>query len=630
MNLITKGRTRTDKATPRLARAKLIALATIALAMLAGCAPTASGEAHAQTSAKPGGIVTFALPPGLYPNSIYPLASPSAVPSGSYISIQDFQMLMWRPLYWFGNNGQPGINYKLSLANPPVFSDSGRTVTITLKHVLWSNGSPVTNRDVEFYMDLFLANRTDYYNYVPGYIPDNLVSEHYSSTNPLQFSLTFNRSYNPTWLLYNQLSEIEPFPQAAWDRLSLSGPSGNFASTTSGAVAVQAFLTKEDLNVGAYATSFLWHDVDGPWELSAYVPASGYSVFTPNPKYFLGKPRIAKFVEEPFTSDTSEFDAVLSGNLDYGYVPPVDAKVERAQLAARGYKLYPWTQWGIDWFPINFANPAVGPIFKQLYFRQALQYLVNQKQYIADIMDGFGYPTYGPVPLRPKNSYITKVEQANPYPFSVQAAIKLLSANGWSVHPKGLTVCTRPGSGPSECGAGIKLGQGLSFTMVYASGSLTLSDEMAVLQSTAAEVGIKISLSSEPGGTVIGTVFGCDASTGKGCSWQMGDASVNGFAWTYSPDYYPSGESLFVPGAVADEGSYNNSHATELIKATNTDTGRAGQAAMAAYEDYIARDLPVIWMPTGYYQISAIKTTLRGALPQDPNVQIYPENWEVS
>jgi hypothetical protein len=38
----------------------------------------------------------------------------------------------------------------------------------------------------------------------------------------------------------------------------------------------------------------------------------------------------------------------------------------------------------------------------------------------------------------------------------------------------------------------------------------------------------------------------------------------------------------------------------------------------------------VIWMPSEYYQLSAVKTTLNGTLPQDPNVQIYPENWSLS
>jgi hypothetical protein len=109
------------------------------------------------------------------------------VANASYISIEDFQYLLWRPLYWFGNKGQPGYNAALSLANAPVYSNGGKTVTITLKHnIHWSDCKLLTNRDVELWMNMLIANRTDYFNYSPGYIPDNLVSESYPASTRLQ------------------------------------------------------------------------------------------------------------------------------------------------------------------------------------------------------------------------------------------------------------------------------------------------------------------------------------------------------------------------------------------------------------------------------------------------------------
>jgi peptide/nickel transport system substrate-binding protein len=53
-------------------------------------------------------------------------------------------------MYWFGNNGEPVINKPLSLADPPVFSDNNTVATITMKHWEWSNGTPITARDVVF------------------------------------------------------------------------------------------------------------------------------------------------------------------------------------------------------------------------------------------------------------------------------------------------------------------------------------------------------------------------------------------------------------------------------------------------------------------------------------------------
>jgi peptide/nickel transport system substrate-binding protein len=70
-------------------------------------------------------------------------------------------------------------------------------------------------------------------------------------------------------------------------------------------------------------------------------------------------------------------------------------------LDAHGYSYSPWYSYGFNYFPYNFTNPTVGPIFKQLYFRQAFQSLVNQKQYVKAFEDGIGLPTNGPVPTFP-------------------------------------------------------------------------------------------------------------------------------------------------------------------------------------------------------------------------------------
>jgi len=41
--------------------------------------------------------------------------------------------------------------------------------------------------------------------------------------SPTELTMVMDKSYNPTWFLYNELSQITPMP-AAWDRTA-SGPS---------------------------------------------------------------------------------------------------------------------------------------------------------------------------------------------------------------------------------------------------------------------------------------------------------------------------------------------------------------------------------------------------------------------
>ena len=62
---------------------------------------------------------------------------------------------MYRPLYWFGNGSKPLMNPSLSLASEPTWS--GNTATITLKHYMWSDGTPVTTTDVMFWLNMLKA-----------------------------------------------------------------------------------------------------------------------------------------------------------------------------------------------------------------------------------------------------------------------------------------------------------------------------------------------------------------------------------------------------------------------------------------------------------------------------------------
>ena len=94
--------------------------------------------------------------------------------------------------------------------------------------------------------------------------------------------------------------------------------------------------------------------------------------------------------------------------------------------------------------------------------------------------------------------------------------------------------------------------------------------------------------------------------------------------WTYGPDYYPTGDELWATGAGANVNSYSDPTMDQLIG--NTETSNT-LSALYAYEDYAAMQLPVMWMPTHYYQLNVINSRLHGTDPLDPLLQIYPENW---
>ena len=292
--------------------------ASVAL-LVAGCSSGTSAS-----SGTGGGTVTFALPAGTIPTYISPFVSG---PNSNNVDLFQFTPFMWRPLYWFGINGTPNINYQESMANPPTYSNGGKTVTVTLNQKFkWSNGKPVTNRDVELWLNILKVEKGEYLGYSPGSIPDNVASMSFPASSPYQFSITFDKAFSNLWVLNDELSEIVPIPQDTWDKTSASSPVGNYDTTAAGAKAVYKFINAQATQEGSYATNPLWQVVDGPWKLSAFSTVTGASTFAPNKAYTgPGKPKIAKFEELPFTSTSAEFDALRSGQVDYGYLPPEDA-----------------------------------------------------------------------------------------------------------------------------------------------------------------------------------------------------------------------------------------------------------------------------------------------------------------
>ena len=603
--------------------ATLVAGVAVASMVLAACgsgSSSSSGTTAAPTKVA-GGTAYFAEGPGAPPNYIFPMTP------GQFFSINNlaqFQILMYRPLYFFGVGQQAVINNSLSLANPPVYSNNNQTVTVTLKPYVWSNGEPVSARDVVFWMNLLKANTSGWAAYVPGSFPDNVTSYQATSANTVVFNL--NKSYNPTWFTYNELSQITPLP-IAWDKTAATDPAPSPTAanlpdtTTAGAQAVYKFLDTQSRDLSTYATNPIWQVVDGPWKLSSFT-TQGKAVFVPNTKYSGPvKPSLSQFVELPFTTDTAEFNVLAAGNgaITYGYIP-VNDLAQKGRITGQGYTFNPWYDFGINYFVENYHNPVLGPVYSQLYFRQAFQELVDQPQWVTSFYKGLASPTYGPVPTHPANPFADATSMTNPYPYSVSSAVALLKAHGWTVTPGGVDTCTSPGSGANQCGAGVAAGTKLSMNLQYMSGATALAQSMQALKSAASEAGIQIALSSAPFNQVISNAVPCKP-TDASCSWNMENW---GGGWEYSPDNYPTGGELYATGAGSNYGSYSDPQTDSLINATHTSANP--QAALNAYQDYLVKQLPNVWQPYPPYELSMISNKL-GGVTQNAYLDLTPETW---
>src|ERR1700728_5445893 len=92
-----------------------------------------------------------------------------------------------------------------------------------------------------------------------------------------------------------------------------------------------------------------------------------------------------------------------------------------------------WSAWGINYIFMNYASLQSGAIFRQLYMRQAMEHLINQAGYISAFLEGYAYPTYGPVPQKPSSNFVSPEEQQNPYPYNPKDATSILTQHGWHV-----------------------------------------------------------------------------------------------------------------------------------------------------------------------------------------------------
>lgn len=585
--------------------------------ILSACSSTSSSSSSNSKPVK-GGIVTMAASLNAPPNAIFPMTTAA---NATETNINQFEFLLYRPLYWLGSPTSVGVNYAASLANKPIVSPDGANsmVTITLKPYKWSNGQPVTSRDVEFWINLLKANKANWWDYTPGKFPDNIISATYPDARTVK--LLMKGTYSPKWLI-NEISQIVPIPQDVWDRTSLNGPVGNYDETTAGAQAVYKFLQAQSSSLTTYATNKLWKVVDGPFKLTGYNATSNEATFVPN-KNWSGSPRpsISELQLVTYSSNAAEFDALQSGNLTYGFIPSDDIP-EKARVASEGYTVTPWVQWNIGFLQVNYTDPTEGPVLSQLYVRQAMQHLIDQKSLIAHTMGGYGFPTYGIVPTTPASSELSPQEKAGYYHYSPKAAAQLLNSHGWIKGSNGILTCQRPGTGPTECGEGVPKGRALVLNYAYQSGVSNLQEQALALQSSFAKVGIGMTLVPKSLDALYGIDAPCTATSA--CPWDL--LQFPG-GWGYEPTYeLATGSALIATGGADNAGGYSSQKVDSDL--TKVDEGVGGLTEFYDYENYVAQQLPMLWMPEIIDQVSAVKDTLTGWSPQEPQLNITPQDWK--
>ncbi len=204
-------------------RSRLLAGASLTTAtlLLAGC----SGSSGTSSSGSHDSI-DYALPANFTPNWILPIGTAAHLNTNN-ISLANS---LWEPLIAYdGSTGTMGWNKKGSVATAADFAADDKSVTITLGDRHWSDGKPITATDVKFWFDLIKANKAQWAGYNPGKAPDNWTS--FKTVDTTHFTITFDKAYNPQWMLANELSSITPLPSTCGTRPGTPRRTGRTSTT---------------------------------------------------------------------------------------------------------------------------------------------------------------------------------------------------------------------------------------------------------------------------------------------------------------------------------------------------------------------------------------------------------------
>jgi peptide/nickel transport system substrate-binding protein len=569
-------------------------------------------------------VLTIAEPANGTPNYILPFYPPA---NCTVANTSQFQELMFRPLYFYGVGGSAAVQPSVSTGKPPVYSNGNKTVTITMKGWKFSDGQTINAESVMFFLNMYDAVPAGFCTYTKGLgIPDQVASATGTGNTVV---IHLKSPVSPLWFTSNELATITPMANS-WDVTSATKKShcasGKYgaASTLAACKAVQAYLTKQGANTSTF-TGKLWQSgVSGPWTLIK-MDNLGNAEFQANSKYSGPQKAQVKYVKlVAFTSTTAEQNQLQAGNIDFGYVDPsvltsdapAPGKVGAnfAPLASK-FKLTTTIPYSNNYMNLNFGKNPGTVFLDQLYVRQALESSINQAAIVKSADKNYAFPTYSAVPLGTPSTEIGKV--TDPYPYDMTAAAADFSKNGWTL-TGGKLACTSPGTASGQCGTGITQGENLTLNVEYYSGVPSLTTEMNAVIANWTSLGMVIKQTT---GTFNDTAGTCPsaynaATTFDICNWGGG--------WLYAPDYYPSGEPLYLTGAGSNSGQYSNATMDSLIKAT-----LSTNVKLTAFAQFSAQNLPVLWDPvqTATNEVSKLLKSSSGGVFEGPLETWTPEYW---
>ncbi|BCL78034.1 ABC transporter substrate-binding protein [Ktedonobacteria bacterium brp13] len=430
-----------------------LSLLCILAVMLAACGPTGTGSTSNGTPTSTGKPVQG----GTWVDAIYEDPN-SLIPNGS---VETFAYLVdqaiWAPLFTGTPSGAitPGLASEVpTLQNGDISTDQ-KSITIKLRpNLKWSDGQPLTAKDIDFTWKLWVN---------PAFGAQNSVGY------PLIKSTDI--THNNQWITFHLASPFEPFLAQWTDGLLAPMPEHIFGSMKPGDI------LKSKLNLDPTVSS-------GPFTMSESKPGTSYTVVR-NPNYYQaaqGLPHLDKIVFSYVSDQDTILKDVQAGSVNSSWFLDVTKTSSYKALSNYSVVTAPSAA-NFEALSFNLHNP----VLQDVNIRKAIAMAIDHQTLITTARHGEATALCTDHPSAFNPGY-----QANaPCPaYDPAGAKKLLEQDGYKLDANGIYA---------------KNGKELSFNYSTTSNNPWRAEDEVILQQDFKAIGIQIKISNYPGSTFFGT-----------------------------------------------------------------------------------------------------------------------------
>jgi peptide/nickel transport system substrate-binding protein len=487
------------------------------------------------TAATSGGSAALAQTP---PNVLVvgQIAEPKSLDPAAVTAVNDFRILMnlYDGLVRYKDGA---LEVEPALAKSWRISADGLAYTFALRDgVKFHDGSALTADAVKFNFDRMLDEKSAYHD-----------------TGPFPLSFFFSavkevKALDPLTVEFDLKERYAPFLS------NLAYPTGLIVSPE----AIKKYgkeIGRHPSGTGAFAFK--------EWDSNSKV------VLERNPDYWDGAPKLEVVVFRPITDGNTRVAEMLSGGIDLMVEVPPDALGQFKDPAR--YQIYQQAGPHVWFLILNAKEPPLDD--KRM--RQAMNYAVNKKAIVDNILQGTAEVAAGPTPPAFAWAYN---EALKPYPYDPEKARALIKEAGYDGRPLTMYV-TEGGSGMLDP---VPMG--------------------TAIQADLAAVGLKVNIETYEWNTFLGKVN----------PGLEGKANLAEMAWmTNDPDTLPY--LALRTGAMPDSGGFNsgyysNPEVDKLLEAARQSTDQAERAKLyKKMQEIVHDDAP--WLFVANWKQNAVASS---------------------